>query len=83
MLLTCRAHRYSLPGVDDPHTLTESLFGATSTRRDPRVNSQDLDQVIDFSGRDTVDISLHDHCITGLVNATPAFEHRGEEAAFP
>jgi transposase InsO family protein len=49
--------------------------------RDPRIDPQRLDQIIDRSGRDTLDIGLHDHRVERLIDAASRLEQRREETA--
>ena len=49
---------------------------------DPRRCTERLDQVVHLAGRDAVDVGLHHHRIEGPVDAPPALEEGGEEAAF-
>ena len=50
---------------------------------DPRFDPERLDQVVDLSGGDPVDVGLHDDCVEGLVDPPAALENRGEEAPLP
>jgi hypothetical protein len=51
--------------------------------RDPRLDAHGLDQVIDATAGDAVDVSLHHHRTEGLVDAAARFEDRGKERTLP
>ena len=52
----------------------------TSDFGDPGRRPHGLDQVVDVSCRDPMDVGLHDDGIEGLIDATPGLEDGGEEA---
>ena len=68
------------PVAERAHLLVEVRADPRHLRlTDPRIGAQRLDQVVDLSGRDTVQVGLHDHREQRLVDPAPAFEQGGEE----
>ena len=68
----------SLP--EDGHLLVEL---GTDPRhlglRDPRLGTERFDQVVDFSRRDPVHVSLHHDGVKGTIDPSPALQDLGEE----
>jgi hypothetical protein len=51
------------------------------TLKDPRLDPEGLDQVVDLAGRHTMHVGLHDHRPQRLVDPPAGFEQGREEAA--
>ena len=50
---------------------------------DTRIGTECFHEVVNFAGRDTVQIRLHDHGEQGLVDATATLQQGREERALP
>jgi hypothetical protein len=70
------------PGAERDELVVQVLADAGDLALgDPGVRTEGLDQVVDRTRGDAVDVGLHDDRVQGLVDPAPPLQKRGEEAA--